>query len=108
MFYENVFIFSGQLSNKAAEDKYKESLGLITKSGGKILKEEKWGLRDLAYKIKKNSKGYYFMINCDCDPKILNSFNVKVKQDLNFLRFLNIKIKEVSKEESFLTEKKEV
>ena len=35
------------------------------------------------------------MINCDCDPKILNSFNVKVKQDLNFLRFLNIKIKEV-------------
>lgn len=107
MIYENVFIFSGQLSNKAASDKYNEAIGLISKSGGKILKEENWGLRDLAYKIKKNSKGYYFMINCECDPKILNDFNIKVKQDINFLRYLNIKIKEVNKESSLLTENKE-
>ena len=55
MYYENVFIFSGQLSKKSADDKLEESLDLIKKSGGKILKKESWGLRDLAYKIKKNS-----------------------------------------------------
>ena len=106
MIYENVFIFSGQLSQKSAEDKLEESLEVIKSSGGKVLKKESWGLRDLAYKIKKNSKGYYYMINCECDPKIFDSFNIKVKQDLSFLRFLAVKIKEVNKESSMLNDKK--
>ena len=106
MIYENVFIFSGQLSQKSAEDKLEESLEIIKKSGGKILKKESWGLRDLSYKIKKNSKGYYYMINCECDSKIFKEFDIRVKQDLSFLRFLNIKIKDVDKEPSLLIENK--
>ena len=106
MLYENVFIFSGQLSQKSADDKLDEAIDSIKKEGGKVLKKENWGLRDLAYKIKKNSKGYYYMINCECDPKIFNGFNTKVKQDLNFLRFMTIKIKEVEKESTLLSEKK--
>jgi len=107
MLYENVFIFSGQLSQKSAQDKFQESIEEINKSGGEILKKESWGLRDLAYKIKKNSKGYYFMINCKCDHKIFESFYVKVKQDLSFLRFMTLKIKEVDNEPSLLLENKE-
>ena len=107
MIYENVFIFSGQLSKKSAEDKLEEALELIKKSGGKILKKESWGLKDLAYKIKKNSKGYYYMINSECDPKIFEELQIKVKQDLSFLRFLSIKIKEFDKEESLLSENKQ-
>ena len=107
MLYENVFIFSGKLSQKAAEDKLNESIYIINKSGGKVLKKESWGLKDLAYKIKKNSKGYYYMINCECDSKVFDEFQIKVKQDLSFLRFLNIKIKEVNKEESLLSETKQ-
>ena len=107
MLYENVFIFSGQLSKKSAEDKFQEFLDEIKKAGGEVLKKEFWGLRDLAYKIKKNSKGYYFMINCQCDPKIFESFYIKVIQDLGFLRFLTIKIKEIEKEPSLLLENKE-
>ncbi|MEE2695172.1 MAG: 30S ribosomal protein S6 [Pseudomonadota bacterium] len=102
MLYENVFIFSGQLSQKSAEDKFEEFLNIIKDSGGKILKKESWGLRDLAYKIKKNSKGYYYMINCDCNYKVFKDFYVKVKQDVGFLRFLSIKIKKVEKEPSML------
>ena len=107
MLYENVFIFSGQLSKKSAEDKFQESLDEIKKAGGEVLKKESWGLRDLAYKIKKNSKGYYYMINCKCNPKILQTFYIKVKQDLGFLRFMTIKIKEVEKEASLLLENNE-
>lgn len=107
MYYENVFIFSGQLSQKSADDKLEESLDLIKKSGGKILKKESWGLRDLAYKIKKNSKGYYYMINCECKSSSFDELHTKVKQDLNFLRFMNLKIKEISNEPSMLSEEKE-
>ena len=104
MLYENVFIFSGQLSQNSAQDKFQESLKEISKAGGEILKKESWGLRDLAYKIKKNSKGYYFMINCKCDPKVFDSFYVKVKQDPSFLRFMTLKIKMIDKEPSPLQE----
>ena len=93
MLYESVFIFSGQLSPKVAEDKFNEILEHIKKSGGKILKKENWGLRSLAYKIKKNSKGYYFMINSDSESKTFSDFNQKIRQDDDFLRFLSIKIK---------------
>ena len=61
------FIFSGQLSQKSAEDKLDEVLEII-KEGGKDFKKRILGLRDLAYKIK-NSKGYYYMINCECNPE---------------------------------------
>ena len=106
MLYESVFVFSGQLSPKVAEDKFNETLDQIKNSGGKILKKESWGLRSLAYKIKKNSKGYYFMINCESESKIFINFDKKIKQDDDFLRFLNIRIKQVDKELSFLDESK--
>ena len=106
MLYESVFVFSGQLSPKMADGKFNELIEQIKKTGGKILKKENWGLRTLSYKIKKNSKGYYFMINSDCEPQTFIKFNQKIKQDDEFLRFLNIKIKEVDKDTSFLDETK--
>ena len=106
MLYESVFVFSGQLSPKLAEDKFNETIEQITQAGGKILKKEKWGLRTLAYKIKKNSKGYYFMINSEKSYEALSKFDQKIKQDDDFLRFLNIKIKEIDKDNSFLVESK--
>ena len=47
------------------------------------------------------------MINCKCDPKIFESFYVKVKQDLSFLRFMTLKIKAIEKEPSLLLENSE-
>ncbi len=104
MLYESVFVFSGQLSPKLAENKFNEVIEQIQKAGGKILKKESWGLRSLAYKIKKNSKGYYFMINTESSSETFSKFDQTIKQDDDFLRFLNIKIKEVDKELSFLDE----
>ena len=46
------------------------------------------------------------MINCECDAKLFKDFDIKVKQDINFLRFFNIKIKEIIKEQSLLVEQK--
>ena len=45
MLYESVFVFSGQLSPKLADDKFNELIEQIKKTGGKILKKENWGLK---------------------------------------------------------------
>ena len=104
MLYESVFILSGQMTPKSAETKFGSFTEKITKSGGKILKTESWGLRSLAYKINKNSKGYYYLINSDCDMKVLNELNNLVKLDDDFLRFFNLKIKSLDKNLSQLDE----
>ena len=46
------------------------------------------------------------MINCDCDSKIFKDFDTMVRQDLNFLRFFNLKIKSINKDQSLLVEQK--
>ena len=94
------------MTQKSAETKFSSLKEKINKSGGKILKTEFWGLRSLAYKIKKNSKGYYYLINSECDTKVLSEFDILVKQDSDFLRFFNIKIKSVDKNPSQLDENK--
>ena len=71
---------------------------------GVKFKTESWGLRSLAYKIKKNSKGYYFLVNSECKPDVLNNFNNSVKLDEEFLRFLNLKIQSFDKKLSPLDE----
>ena len=106
MLYESVFILSGQMSPTSAGKKFDSFTEKIKKAGGKILKTESWGLRSLAYKIKKNSKGYYYLINSECDTKTLNELNSLVKQDDDFLRFFNLKIKSVDKNPSQLDESK--
>ena len=51
--YENVFLFSGNLTEKIANDKISGVEKIIQESKGKIHKKEYWGIRSLAYKIKK-------------------------------------------------------
>ena len=104
MLYESVVILSGQITPKSAETKLEKLIEKINASGGKVLKKESWGLRSLSYKIKKNSKGYYYLLNSECQSNVLNDFSKLIKQDDEFLRILNLRIKAVEKEPSPLEE----
>ena len=103
--YESIFVLSSNLTEKLAEEKVSKYEDMATKNGGKILKKEYWGLRNLAYKIKKNSKGHYFFYNLETSYSNIQEISQKLKIDEDHLRFLNIKIKEVSKESSLIYKK---
>lgn len=98
--YETVFMFSGNLTEKLARDKVNEIEKKV-----KILKKEYWGLRSLAYKIKKNSKAHYFLLYIETDPKDLLEIENKLKIDESYLRFLKLNIDEVPKEDSLILKK---
>ena len=85
MLYESVFVFSGQLSPKLAEDKFNETIEQITQAGGKILKKEKWVYytgkaspevyveKPFDYKVLKADLDKYFDADADlikCTAKI--------------------------------------
>ena len=104
--YENVFLFSGNLTEKMANEKIDSVEKLIKKNKGNILKKEYWGLRSLAYKIKKNSKAHYFMLNTENSYETILEIKKKLSIDEDYLRLLNLKISEFDKNPSVIARSK--
>ena len=59
----------------------------------KIKKRENWGVRNLAYKINKNRKGHYFLLNIDSPPDAIVEYERLMRLDEDVIRFLTVKIK---------------
>ncbi len=90
--YETVFILTPVLSEDQAKEavaKYKE---FITKNGGKIVNEEHWGLKKLAYPIQKKSSGFYHLFQFQAPGTIINDLEIAYKRDERVLRFLTVSL----------------
>ena len=87
--YEIMYILKADL-DEAGRANVNADLGkLITNNGGTVNKtDESWGLKDLAYEIKDQKKGYYVILKVSADDKALSQFNRKVKINPNVLRHL--------------------
>ncbi|MBO7243844.1 MAG: 30S ribosomal protein S6 [Alphaproteobacteria bacterium] len=105
-FYENVFIARQDLTPaKVAEltDKY---ASVVESMGGKVSKRENWGLRNLAYKIQKNRKGYYTLMNIDAPADAIIEMERLMRLDENVIRYLTIKVEELEEGPSVMMEAK--
>ena len=104
--YESVFIARQDISSTQVETMADEFAGIITEAGGKIHKREYWGLRSLAYRIKKNRKGHYIMFNLETDAATLKEYERIMGLNEDVLRFLNIRIEEVEEGPSIIMQNK--
>ena len=104
--YETVLIARQDISHSQVEEIIKNLKTLITESKGKILKEEYWGLKTLAYRIKKNRKGHYVLLNIEVDNSTLIEFERIMRLNEDILRFLTISIKEVDDNPSIMYQNK--
>lgn len=89
--YELMFILSSDLTEKKIEDQLHHIRQIINDHGGKILTEDIWGLRNLAYRIKKQERGFYAVFNFEGNAKTLAEINHVLRIDQNVLRYLLIK-----------------
>lgn len=101
-FYETVFIARQDLNAAQVEDLTKLFTGIIEKDGGKILKTENWGLRALAYRIKKNRKGHYVLIESDTAPAAMLEMERNMRLNEDLLRYMTIRLDEPSKGQSVI------
>ena len=93
--YESVFIARQDVSAQHVEALTKDFSAIIENGGGKIHKHEYWGLRALAYRVKKNRKGHYVMLNLEADNDTLREYERIMGLNEDVLRFMNISIEEV-------------
>jgi len=104
--YESVFIARQDVSSAQVEAMADEFAGIITSTGGSIKKREYWGLRTLAYRIKKNRKGHYVLFNMETDSETLKEYERIMGLNEDVLRFMNIRIEEVDEAPSIMMQAK--
>ena len=89
--YETVFILTPVLSDDQAKEAAKKFKKTITDLGGKIVNEEHWGLRKLAYPIQKKTTGFYHLLEFAGEgQEIVNQLELTFKRDERILRFLTV------------------
>ena len=104
--YESVFIARQDITSAQVEAMADEFAEIITSAGGSIKKREYWGLRSLAYRIKKNRKGHYVMFNLETGPEALREYERIMGLNEDVLRFLNLNIEEVEEGPSIMMQAK--
>jgi|TARA_B110000503_G_scaffold34642_1_gene56465 small subunit ribosomal protein S6 len=101
-FYEHTYITSPELSSQETDSVRKKINDILEKNDGRILKEEDWGIRSLAYPIKKSSKGKYSNIYIEGNNKVIKEIELFERYDERVIKFLSIKIKKIPEENSEL------
>ncbi len=100
--YESVFIARQDVSASHVDGLTKDFTAIIENGGGKIHKHEYWGLRSLAYRIKKNRKGHYVMLNLEADSETLAEYERIMGLNEDILRFMSVTIEAVEEGPSIM------
>ena len=91
--YETVFIMTPVLSAEQVAETVEKYRATIARNGGKILHEDAWGLRKLAYPIQKKSTGFYFLFEFEAEKNnVIADMELLMKRDERVLRFLTVKM----------------
>jgi small subunit ribosomal protein S6 len=98
--YEHVFLARQEVSSQQVEALMKEFSQVITEGGGTVGKTEYWGLKGLAYKIKKSRKAHYALMNIDAPSAAVAEMERRMGLSTDVIRFLTLRVDEHETEPS--------
>ena len=90
--YEHLLIARQDISAQQVDALATHLKTIVEGEGGKIEKQEYWGLRTLAYRIKKNRKGHYVLLNLNSPAKAIFELERQLKINEDVLRFMTVKV----------------
>ena len=90
-YYESVMIARQDISASQVETLADSYVDIIKENGGTVSKKEHWGLRTLAYRIKKNRKGHYVLFNIDAPAAAVQEMERNMRLNEDVLRYLTVK-----------------
>jgi small subunit ribosomal protein S6 len=90
--YECVLIARNDVTQQQVEAVADDIAAQLEADGGAVKKREYWGLRSLAYRIKKNRKGHYMLLGLDTKPATLTEMERLLRLNEDILRFMTIRI----------------
>jgi small subunit ribosomal protein S6 len=90
--YESIFIARQDISGAQVDTLADTFTQLVTDNGGEVKKREYWGLRNLAYRMRKNRKGHYVLFNIDAPPAAIAELERTMRINEDVIRYLNIRV----------------
>lgn len=104
--YECVFIARQDISAPQVETLTAEMTNIITQGGGSVSKTEYWGLRNIAYRVKKNRKGHYVLLNIDAPSSAVKEMERQMSINEDVLRTLTLRVEELEEGPSAMMQSK--
>ena len=105
--YEHIFLARQDVSPTQVEEMTTAFTNLITEGGGKVSKNEYWGLRSLSYRIKKNRKAHYTLLNIDAPHAAVAEMERLQSLNEDILRFMTIRVDELEEGPSAMMQKRD-
>ncbi|MET0183209.1 MAG: 30S ribosomal protein S6 [Caulobacterales bacterium] len=99
-FYEHVLIARQDISQQQVDALLEELTKTVTELGGEVKKTEYWGLRNLAYRIRKNRKGHYCLLNLDAPKTAVAEIERRLKINEDVLRYMTVSVDALDEEPS--------
>ncbi len=105
--YEHVFLSRQDLSQQQVDELVERFKGVIAAGGGSVGRVENWGLESLTYRVNKNRKAYYTLMDLTCPPAALNEMERQMGISEDVLRFMTIKVEKHEDGPSAMMQKRE-
>ncbi|WP_037504163.1 30S ribosomal protein S6 [Sphingomonas jaspsi] len=105
--YEHIFLARQDLAQAQVDAIAENATKIITDNGGKVVKTETWGLKSLAYKIQKNRKAHYVMMDIDAPAAALAELERQTGINEDVIRYMTIRVDELEKGPSVMMRKSE-
>lgn len=104
-YYESVLAFRQDLTEPQVKEKAAKYTDIIKELGGEVKSTEFWGLKNLAYIIRKNRKAHYVMFNIELPGNKISELERRTRIDEDVIRFLNVRVAELAKSPSIMMKK---
>ncbi len=103
--YEHIFMARQDISAQQVESLVEQFKGILSENGGSVGKVENWGLRTTTYRIKKNRKAHYVMMNVDASHEAVAEMERQMRINDDVLRYMTIRVEEHDDEPSAMMKK---
>lgn len=105
--YEHVIITRPDISSAQVEELVNDTIRKFENLGGKAGKTEYWGLRNLAYRVQKNRKAHYSLIEIDAPAAAIHEIERQHRINEDVLRYMSVRVEEFSEDPSPILAKRE-
>jgi len=93
--YEHVFLARQDVSSSQIEELVDQFKGVLAEHGGTVSKVESWGLKSLQFRIRKNRKAHYTLMNVDAPGEAIHELERQQRIHEDILRYMTIKVDEL-------------
>ena len=105
--YEHIVLARQDVSQQQVEELITQISDVLAQGGGKVTKNEYWGLKSLSYRIRKNRKAHYTLLNIDAPAPAVAEMERQMRINEDILRFMTVRVDELEEGPSAMMQKRD-